>query len=101
MRFSGENVLITGASRGIGADIARVLAGYGLKVWINYRSKPELADALKEEIENAGGKAAVIGFDASDEEGFVAAVKTIVESDGGLSYLVKMPVLPTINWRSG
>ena len=88
MKFSGKNVLITGASKGIGADIARVLAEYGLKVWINYRSKPELADSLKEEIEKAGGEAAVICFDASDEDAFIAGVKTIVDSDGELSYLV-------------
>jgi 3-oxoacyl-[acyl-carrier protein] reductase len=88
MKFSGKNVLITGASKGIGADIARVLADYGLKVWINYRSKPELADALKDEIEKAGADAAVICFDASDEDAFVAGIKTIVESDGELSYLV-------------
>ncbi len=88
MTFTGENVLITGASRGIGAEIAKVLAGYGLKVWINYRSKPSLADNLKEEIQKLGGEAAVISFDASDEDGFVQAVKTIVECDGGLSYLV-------------
>ncbi len=60
MEFSGKNVLITGASKSIGAEIARVLAGYGLKVWINYRSKPELADALQKEIESKGGKAGVI-----------------------------------------
>ena len=35
MTFSGSNVLITGASKGIGAQIAKTLAGYGLKVWIN------------------------------------------------------------------
>ena len=88
MKFSGKNVLITGASRGIGADIARVLAEYGLKVWIDYRSKPELADSLKEEIEKTGGEVGIICFDASDEEAFIAGVKTIVDSDGGLSYLV-------------
>jgi len=88
MNFSGNNVLITGASRGIGADIARVLAGYGLKVWINYRSKPELADTIKAEIEENGGEAAVICFDASDEQGFIDGVKTIVSADGALSYLV-------------
>lgn len=88
MKFSGKNVLITGASKGIGASIARILASYGLKVWINYRSKPELADALKEEIEQNGGKAAVIKFDASIEEEFTQAIATIIESDGELSYLV-------------
>ena len=47
MKFRGKNVLITGASKGIGAEIAKELAQMGLKVWINYRSKPELADNLK------------------------------------------------------
>ncbi|MCV3381211.1 3-oxoacyl-ACP reductase FabG [Campylobacter sp. IFREMER_LSEM_CL2127] len=88
MKFSGKNVLITGASKGIGAAIAKELASHGLKVWINYRSKPELADALKEEIEKSGGTAAVIKFDASVEEEFTSAIATIVESDGELNYLV-------------
>jgi len=88
MNFTGINVLITGASKGIGADIARVLAGYGLKVWINYRSKPELAEALCAEIKAAGGQAEGICFDASDEDGFIAGIKSIVSSDGSLSYLV-------------
>lgn len=88
MKFSGKNVLITGASRSIGAEIARVLAGFGLKVWINYRSKPEIADALKKEIEAAGLKAALIKFDVTDEESFVEGIKTIIDCDGELSYLV-------------
>ena len=88
MQFSGKNVLITGASKGIGAEIARTLAGFGLKVWINYRSKPEIANALKDEIESKGGKAAVIAFDATDEEAFIKALNLIKESDGELSYLV-------------
>jgi len=88
MKFSGKNVLITGSSRGIGADIARVLAGEGLKVWINYRSGAKEADEVKDEIVKKGGQAAVIGFDVSDEGAFVDAVKTIVDCDGELSYLV-------------
>jgi 3-oxoacyl-[acyl-carrier protein] reductase len=88
MRFSGKNVLVTGSSRGIGAEIAKVLAGYGLKVWINYRSGAAEADAIKDAIEAAGGSAAVIGFDVSSEEAFVDAIKTIVDCDGELSYLV-------------
>ena len=88
MNFSGKNVLITGASKGIGAEIAIVLAEFGLKVWINYRSNPQIADALQEKIEKAGGKAGVVKFDASDEGEFIAGIKMIVESDGELSYLV-------------
>lgn len=88
MNFSGKNVLITGASKGIGAAISKELAKEGLKVWINYRSNPKLADSLKKEIEQEGGKAAVIGFDATDEDAFVEAIKTIVNSDGEISYLV-------------
>ncbi len=88
MKFSGKNVLITGASRGIGAQIARTLAGYGLKVWINYRSKPEIADALLEEIRANGGEGAVIKFDATNEAEFSEAIALIAQSDGELSYLV-------------
>ena len=84
MKFSGKNVLITGASRGIGAQIAKTLANMGLKVWINYRSKPEVADALQAEIEQNGGKAAVI----RDEDEFIKGINLIVDSDGELSYLV-------------
>ena len=88
MTFSGKNVLVTGASRGIGAEIAKVLASFNLKVWINYKSNAEMADKLKEEIEKNGGNAAVIGFDVSDEKAFIDAIKTIIDSDGELSYLV-------------
>lgn len=88
MNFSGKNVLITGASRGIGREIATSLAKLGLKVWINYRSNPNVADELKEQIEKDSGKAAVIGFDVTCEDSFIDGIKTIVESDGELSYLV-------------
>jgi 3-oxoacyl-[acyl-carrier protein] reductase len=88
MKFSGNNVLITGASRGIGADIAKELAKYGLKVWINYRSNPELADEVKSSIEANGGVAGVIKGDVSIESDWKEMIKTIVDSDGGLAYLV-------------
>jgi 3-oxoacyl-[acyl-carrier protein] reductase len=88
MKFTGKNVLVTGASRGIGAEIAKTLAGFGLKVWVNYRSGAKEADAVKEAIEVAGGSAAVIGFDVSDEDAFIEAIKTIVACDGEFSYLV-------------
>lgn len=88
MEFTGKNILVTGSSRGIGAEIAKVMAGYGLKVWVNYRSGEAQALDVKKAIIEAGGQAEVIGFDASDESAFVDAMKKIVEADGGLSYLV-------------
>lgn len=88
MKFSGKNVLVTGASRGIGAEIAKGLAGFDLKVWINYRSGAEAAEKVKADIVAAGGEAEVIGFDVSDEAAFIEGIKTIVETDGELAYLV-------------
>ena len=88
MKFTGKNVLITGAASGIGKQLAITLAGYRLKVWINYRSRPQEADEVKAEIEANGGKAAVIGFDVADEAAFIEGVKTIISSDGEISYLV-------------
>ncbi len=88
MKFSGKNVLVTGSSRGIGAEIAKVLAGYDLKVWVNYRSGAEAAEAVRAVIVAEGGEAETIGFDVADEAAFVDAIKTIVDTDGELGYLV-------------
>jgi hypothetical protein len=91
----GEHASNLGAI--IADSIAKELATYGLKVWINYRSKPELADAVKDEIESAGGTAAVIKADVSVEADWKEMLATIKDSDGQLSYLVNMQELQKIN----
>ncbi len=88
MKFTGKTVLVTGSSRGIGAEIAKTLADFGLKVWINYRSGEAEAKAVLEDIVKSGGEADIIGFDVSDESAFISAIKHIVSTDGELSYLV-------------
>ncbi|NKQ40821.1 MAG: 3-oxoacyl-ACP reductase FabG [Sulfurovum sp.] len=88
MKFTGKNVLVTGSSRGIGAEIVKGLAAQGLKVWVNYRSGESEAELVKKTIIEAGGRAEVIGFDVSDDDAFVASIKQIVETDGELAYLV-------------
>jgi len=88
MKFTGSNVLVTGASRGIGAQIAKTLASHGLKVWINYRNDAQAAQNVKEEIEQTNQSAAIIKADVTKEDEFVEIMKTIIDCDGEISYLV-------------
>ena len=60
-------MLITGASRGIGAATARLAAGQGYRVVINYQRNREAADALVEAIMITGGEALAVQADVADE----------------------------------
>lgn len=66
--MDGSCALVTGASRGIGASIARALAQDGWPVAVAYRSDREGAEAVKAEIEAQGGRAEVFQLDVCDED---------------------------------
>lgn len=83
-----KRVLITGSSRGIGADTARILAGAGARVVVNYREKARRADALVADIASSGGTAVAIGADLTDPSSVRAMLGQIRADWGGLDVLI-------------
>lgn len=87
--LSGRVALVTGGSRGIGAAIARRLAGAGADVAITYRSSSDAAEALVAELRDAFGvRAEAIQSDASDVEATAGLVPGVVDRLGRLDVLV-------------
>ena len=79
--------LVTGASRGVGAEIARQLAQNGCDVVINYRSKAPRAQAVADEVRALDARAYLAPGDIT-APGDVAAMMNVVREAGPLDYLI-------------
>ena len=84
----GQTALVTGASSGIGAAVARGLARAGASVGVNFRSHPESAEALVDEVKGSGGAAVALKADVSNEEQVRAMFRTFVDAFGRIDILV-------------
>ncbi len=85
--LTGQVAIVTGASRGIGRSIAKMLARSGATVAAVARSKDKLAEVVSE-ITSGGGKAAAYECDVSSSESVQKVVDTVVEQFGRLDILV-------------
>lgn len=86
--IEGRAVLVTGASTGIGAAVARAFASLGAQVGLHYNASAGPAEALAAEISGRGGRAALIRADMATGDGARAAVAGMVAAFGRMDGLV-------------
>jgi 3-oxoacyl-[acyl-carrier protein] reductase len=90
----GRVVLITGASRGIGAATALLLAKNGYRVVVNYRSSASEAEGVVAKIAAAGGEALAIKADVTVPDEVTAMIDKINQRWGGTDVLVHNALIP-------
>lgn len=88
MSLQGKTALVTGGSRGLGRAIALRLAGMGVRVAINYVSKPEAAQEVIDTIAGMGGESGLYKFDVADGAAVNDSVAAIIKDFGGVDILV-------------
>ena len=87
-QLAGKTALVTGSSRGIGADTAKYFASAGANVVINYRSKAPRAEKLVAELEAGGSEAIAIGADLTDASSVEAMMEQVRTRFGTIEILV-------------
>lgn len=86
--LDGKVALVTGASRGIGREIALTLAGYGADVIVNYNGSADRADEVVREIEAMGRKASAVQCSVTDDRACERMIKEMLELFGHIDILV-------------
>jgi len=96
MELEGKVAVVTGSSRGIGAEVARTLAGRGAAVVVNYVKGAGEADGVVKEIEAKGGRAVPVRADVSDRRQAQRLVDRAVGEFGRLDVLVNNAGILTV-----
>jgi len=73
-------IMVTGASKGIGAAIARRLAGAGFDIWLNYRSDHGAAEGVRDEIVALGRQCRLLPCDVADESALRATLEPLLDT---------------------
>lgn len=87
-RFEGKSAIVTGASRGIGREIALQLAKEGARIAVNYSGSKDKADEVVQQIKDAGGEAFAIQADVSNSNSVKKMVDMTIEVFGSVDILV-------------
>jgi NAD(P)-dependent dehydrogenase (short-subunit alcohol dehydrogenase family) len=108
MGISGRVAMVTGAGRGIGAEICRALAAEGVKIAVNDLFT-DRAEEAAEAIRAGGGEAIGVAFDVTEYDAVAAGVGKVVEAFGSVDILVNNAGIPadggdaipsTASWRA-
>lgn len=86
--LDGKIALVTGASRGIGRQVAITLASKGATVIVNYNGSKEKADQVAEEIKAAGGTAESYGCNVAEDAAVKEMIQYVVKQYGAIDILV-------------